>query len=215
MYRSASGEGSARLMRLGFLVSHRGSNFEAIFQACVAGEIAAEPVVLLSNNAQSQALEKAARAGLHAVHLSRKELANPQEYDAAMCSVLQEQEVDLVVLAGFMQKIGPQVLRAFRHRIVNIHPSLLPKYGGQGMYGMRVHQAVLDAGDTKSGATIHLIDEEYDSGPILAQKEVLVEEGETAESLATKVLAVEHQLYVDVLKRICDGSLPLESFSSA
>lgn len=195
--------------RLAFLASHNGSNMQAIVDACENGLIKATPVVVLSNNRSSGALERAAKSGLLAVHLSRRELGSQEAYDEAMCKVLVDQEIDLVILAGFMQKIGPRVLERFQRRIVNIHPALLPKYGGQGMYGINVHRAVIAAGEPVSGATIHLVDGEYDTGPIVAQREVAIDPSETAESLASKVLSLEHQLYPDTIAKIVSGEIKL------
>jgi phosphoribosylglycinamide formyltransferase-1 len=117
--------------------------------------------------------------------------------------------VDTVILAGYMKKLGPATLGAYRGRILNIHPALLPKHGGQGMYGRRVHEAVLAAGETVTGVTVHVVDEQYDHGPILAQREVTVLPGDTVDSLAARVLAQEHRLYAETLQQISDGRIPL------
>ncbi len=129
-----------------------------------------------------------------------------------MNDALNEHNIDLVLLAGFMKKIGPAVLSSYRGRIINIHPSLLPKFGGKGMFGINVHRAVLDAGEKESGATIHLVDGEYDEGAILAQQTVSIVPDESSESLAAKVLEVEHVLFAETIQKIIDGSiiLPLD-----
>jgi phosphoribosylglycinamide formyltransferase-1 len=113
------------------------------------------------------------------------------------------------VLAGYMKKIGPRTLARYRGLVLNIHPALLPKFGGQGMYGRRVHEEVLAAGDRMTGVTVHLADEEYDRGPILAQREVPVVRGDTVDSLAARVLEAEHALYVETLARIARGEIRL------
>ena len=115
--------------------------------------------------------------------------------------------VEVICLAGYMKKLGAEVLAAYEERILNIHPSLLPKFGGQGMYGMRVHEAVLAAGERESGATIHLVEEEYDQGRVLAQEKIPVEAGDTPEALQKRVLAVEHRLYAATLARIAAGEI--------
>ena len=122
---------------------------------------------------------------------------------------MQRHEVEVICLAGYMKKLGAEVLTAYEGRILNIHPALLPKFGGQGMYGMRVHEAVLAAGERESGATVHLVDEEYDHGQILAQEKVPVKAGDTPETLQKRVLAVEHRLYAVTLARIAAGEIPI------
>src|SRR5690606_23567602 len=112
-------------------------------------------------------------------------------------------------LAGFMKKIGPRTLAAFEGRIVNIHPALLPKYGGKGMYGQNVHATVIAAGDSETGVTVHVVTDDYDTGPILAQEKVPVGEGDTPETLAERVLAVEHRIYVETIGRIIKGEIRL------
>ena len=125
--------------------------------------------------------------------------------DTSICEVLSNYEVDFVLLAGYMKMVGPLVLSSFEGKILNVHPSLLPKHGGQGMYGINVHRAVIDAGEKKSGATIHLVNSDYDKGKILGQKSVIVDKDDTPDSLAKKVLKIEHSLYVETLKKIIEG----------
>jgi phosphoribosylglycinamide formyltransferase 1 len=197
------------MMRLGLLASHGGSNLGAIIAACRDGRIAAEPVVVIGNNSRAFALERARRAGIPVRHLSGQTHPDPAALDRAMAEVLAEYDADLVALAGYMKRLGPLVLARWRGRIVNVHPSLLPKFGGQGMYGERVHAAVLAAGETVTGATIHLVTEEYDQGPVIARATVPVEPGDTVESLAARVLRREHELYVATLARISHGDLRL------
>ncbi len=196
-------------MNIGFLASHRGSNMQSIIDACKSGVLAARPVVVISNNADSGALARAKTEDIPACHLSVKAVPDETELDRAMAGILSRYNTELVVLAGYMKRIGPLTLAAFPDRIINIHPCLLPKYGGQGMYGMRVHEAVIASGDKESGVTIHLINHEYDSGAILAQQKVPVLENDSAESLAERVLALEHTLYVDTIARIIAGEIVL------
>ena len=194
---------------LGFLVSGRGSNMQAIIQACNVGKLNAKPVVVISNNVTAEALNVARNEMIPAFHLSRNTHPDAGQLDRIITETLQQHQVDLVILAGYMKKIGPVLLKAYRNRIINIHPSLLPKFGGQGMYGMRVHAAVLASGERKTGVTVHLVDNDYDSGSILEQRQVDVLAGDTQESLAARVLAVEHELYVDVLQNILEGKITL------
>ncbi|MFB3817052.1 MAG: phosphoribosylglycinamide formyltransferase [Candidatus Methylomirabilales bacterium] len=195
--------------RLGFLASHGGSNMQAIIDACKEGRLDARPCVAISNNSDSMALQRARREGLPAYHLSAVTHPDPAALDAEILRVLRAHGVDLVILAGYMRKLGPAVLQAYGGRILNIHPALLPRFGGQGMFGKRVHEAVLAAGETTTGVTVHLIDEHYDTGPILAQRRVPVLPTDTPDSLAERVLREEHRLYVETLQRICRGELPL------
>ena len=195
---------------LGFFVSHRGSNMRAIVQACNDGRIDAEPVLLISNNKSSAALAWAAETGLAHTYLSPMSAELEEALDAAHLDALQGAGVDLIILAGYMRKIGPLVLSAYTNRILNIHPALLPKYGGQGMYGHHVHDAVIASGDTETGVTVHLVDDGYDTGPIVAQASVPVEHGDTADTLAARVLAQEHRFFSETLARIVTGDIDLD-----
>lgn len=197
------------MKKLGFLASGRGSNMQAIIEACRAGRLEAEPVVVISNNTGSGALALARKEQVPAFHLSLETHPGPRQLDEAITATLKKHEVDLVILAGYMKKIGPVLLKSYRNRILNIHPSLLPKFGGRGMYGLHVHEAVLAAGETRTGVTIHLVNDEYDQGRILAQREVKVTPDDTAQSLAARVLEVEHALYVEVLRDITAGRIVL------
>jgi phosphoribosylglycinamide formyltransferase-1 len=129
----------------------------------------------------------------------------------AILHTLQEHKVDLVILAGYMKLIGPQTLERYRGRILNIHPALLPKFGGKGLYGRAVHEAVLAAGERVTGVTIHLADERYDRGPIIAQCEVPVAEDDTPDSLSARVLEREHEFFVETLQKIVQGQIDLEA----
>lgn len=195
-------------LRLGFLASHGGSNMQAIIDACKSGRLDANPCVVISNNSHSMALQRARNEGIPYYHISTLTHPGPQE-DEEILRNLRHHGVDTVILAGYMKKLGPVTLGAYRGRILNIHPALLPKFGGKDMYGKRVHEAVLAAGEKVTGVTIHLVDEHYDTGPILAQCQVPVLEGDTADSLAERVLKQEHVLYAETLQKICDGRIVL------
>lgn len=197
-------------MKLGLLASHAGTNMQAIIDACKQGVLDAESAVVISNNAGSGALQRAFTEKIPAVHLSSITHPDPAALDAEMARVLSGHRVDLVVLAGYLKKIGPATIAAFPRRILNIHPALLPRFGGMGMYGARVHAAVLEAGDAVTGITVHLVDQEYDRGPVVAQCEVEVLEGDTVESLSQRVLHREHRFYIETLCRIASGELDLD-----
>ena len=198
-------------LALGFLASHGGSNVQAILDAIARGDLPAEARVLISNNSQARVLERARAAGVPTAHLSSHTHPDADALDQAIADTLLGHGVELVVLAGYMRKIGPRVLAAYPNRIVNIHPALLPDFGGPGMYGMHVHQAVIAAGASQSGATVHLVNGEYDRGPILAQGRVPVMPGDTPETLQARVLETEHTLYTDTLRRIALGELELDA----
>lgn len=195
------------MLKLGFLASHAGSNVAAIVAACEAGELRAEPCVVVSNNSRAGVLVRAQVAGIATYHLS--EQTHPGAVDAAILAVMRRHGVEVVCLAGYMKLLGAVMLAAFGGRILNVHPSLLPKFGGRGMYGMRVHEAVLAAGERESGATVHLVVGEYDRGKILAQQRVTVEANDTPATLQQRVLAVEHRLYAATLARIAGGEIAL------
>lgn len=183
---------------------------QAIIDACKNGNLHAAPVVVISNNGSSGALDRAENERIPAYHLSSKNYPDAAQLDQVISDTLQKHAVDLVLLAGYMKILGPITLGHFPGRVINIHPSLLPKYGGVGMYGKRVHEAVLAAGDTETGVTVHLVDGKYDTGTILAQRKVSVKKEDTAESLAERVLSVEHEFYVETLNSILSGGIKIK-----
>jgi phosphoribosylglycinamide formyltransferase 1 len=199
-------------MNLGFFASGRGTNMQAVIDACNSGLLAAKPCLVISNNSASEALARAQQEGIPACHFSSKTHPDPSQLDQTILSTLQQHQVDLVVLAGFMKRLGAQTLSAYQGRVINIHPALLPKYGGEGMYGIHVHAAVIAAGDRETGVTIHLVDREYDHGDILAQTRVPVLKDDTAEILAERVLVREHTFLVETLQRIIAGTIVLPHF---
>lgn len=180
---------------------------QAIVNAIKSGKLEAEAAVVISNNSGSGALEKANNEGIPHYHISGK--THGLEEAESICKVLKEHKVDLVILAGYMKKIGDEILAEFKGRILNIHPALLPKFGGPGMYGMNVHTAVIEAGEKESGPTVHLIDEHYDRGRILAQEKVRVEINDTPETLAARVLKAEHKIYAETIQKIVSGEIIL------
>lgn len=197
-------------LRIGFLASHNGSNMQAIVDAIKRGELDAIPAVVISNNSNAFVLERARREGIPAYHISSKQYPNEDELDQAILDTLLKHNVNIVCLAGYMKKVGPKVLNHFKNRVLNIHPALLPKFGGKGMYGRFVHEAVLQAGETQSGCTVHLVDEVYDHGKILGQKVVPVYPHDTIETLAERVLEQEHKLYPEILQKIAKGEIKLD-----
>ena len=199
-------------IKIGFLASHGGSNMQAIIDAAKTGTLHANPVVVISNNSDSTALERARKEGIPAFYLSAKTHPEPDRLDQAILDTLISHHVDIIALAGYMKKLGSKTLSHFRGRILNIHPALLPKHGGKGMYGIHVHEAVIAAHEKESGVTIHLVTEEYDRGPIIAQVRVPVEPVDTPAILAARVLVEEHKLYPATLQRIVTGEINLDNY---
>ncbi len=201
-------EPRARLpLRLGVLVSGRGSNLQAILDACRAGEVPGQVVVVVSSRPQAYALQRARFAGVPALVLAPGDFPSRQVYDAALADLLDAWGVDLVCLAGFVRILGPEFVRRFAGRILNVHPSLLPAFGGPGMYGDRVHQAVLRSGAKISGCTVHLVDETPDGGPIVLQAAVPVHDHDTVDTLAARVAEQEHRLYPLAIRLYALGRL--------
>jgi phosphoribosylglycinamide formyltransferase-1 len=194
---------SGDMLNIAVLGSGRGSNFQAILTAIQQGRIPGAKICLvISNNSGAGILEIARNNSLPAVHLSQKQFPTEDEFVDALLSLLSVHGVNFIVLAGYMKRIHPRVVEAYRRRIINIHPALLPRYGGPGMYGMHVHEAVIAAGERLSGATVHFVDEEYDRGSIVMQKTVSVAANETPETLAAKVLDIEHEIYPEAIRRL-------------
>jgi len=187
-------------LRLAILASGRGSNFEAILNNIKKGNLAASIQVVISDRAGAGALNIARDNGIAAVHLSKKQFPDQQAFDQQFLSVLERFQVNFIVLAGYLKMLSPVIVRKYKNRILNIHPALLPSFGGKGMYGIHVHEAVLDYGCKVSGVTVHLVDEQYDTGPPVLQRCVPVEDDDTPETLAQRVLKVEHQIYTEALR---------------
>ena len=194
-------------MKLGFLASNSGSSLRAIVAAIEAGELAAEARLVVSNKSGAPALAFAAEHGIptRVIPTAR----SPERADGQLAEALEEAGVELVILSGYLRKLGPITLTAFRNRILNIHPALLPRHGGPGMYGRRVHEAVLGAGDSISGATVHLVDAEYDRGQVVARAEAPVLPGDSAADLERRVTGVEPGLFVATLQGLTLGTLRL------
>lgn len=187
-------------MRLGILVSGRGSNLEAVLDAVRDGRLpAVEPVLVISNRPGVRALQVAAAHAVASRVLARRDFTDAAARDAAIGAALSEAAVDLALLAGYDQLLRPPYFAAYRGRTINIHPSLLPRHGGAGMMGLAVHASVLAAGDAESGVTLHEVTPDLDAGPVLAQARVPVLAGDTPERLAERVLGVEHRVLVEVL----------------
>ena len=189
---------------LGILCSGRGSNMESIMAAIKSGQIKAEIGIVLTDKPEARALQVASEAGIKSVCVNRKACASQQEFEEKLVAELQAANVTLVVLAGFMRILSPYFVDAYRHQILNIHPSLLPSFGGA-----HAHRDVLAYGTKVSGCTIHFVDEGMDHGPIILQDTVPVLDGDTEETLAARVLEKEHILYPRAIELFVDGRLEL------
>ena len=177
------------MVKIGVLVSGGGTNLQALLDAQKRGEIPdGEISLVIASRKKAYALERARMAGVPALALPRRDYENPADYDAALLTALQEAGVELVVLAGFLCVLGEKMLKGYEGRIVNVHPSLIPAFCGDGFYGLHVHEAALERGVKVTGATVHLVNEVTDGGPILLQKAVEVLEGDTPESLQKRVM---------------------------
>jgi len=194
-------------IRIAAFASGRGSNLNAILTKIESGALRnAKIVLVVSNNSNSGALALARRHEIEAVHLSAIAYPNPAEYERVMIELLTDCRIQLILLAGYMKLLPAEVVRRFPERILNIHPALLPRHGGKGMYGLNVHKSVIESGDTESGVTIHYVNEKYDDGSIIRQQKVPVLHDDTPERLAARVLEVEHDLYWRVVDSVI-GSL--------
>lgn len=184
--------------------SGSGTNFQAIIDAVEAGEIKARIRGLVANKPGIGALKRARKHGIDREVLAPSDFEGQREYENRLLEILSEWKADLIVLAGYMLKIPESVIERYPRRIINIHPALLPKYGGKGFYGMKVHKAVIAGGETESGCTVHYVTEEYDDGPIIAQAKVPVRESDDAETLAGRVLEQEHRLLPKVIDQLLE-----------
>ncbi len=197
-------------LRLAVLASGRGSNFEAILNNIKQGRLDASIRVVISNKASAGALEIARQNRIAAVHISKKQFPEQEQFDEQLLSILNEYQVNFIVLAGYLKMLSPFVVRKFKNRILNIHPALLPSFGGKGMYGIKVHEAVLDYGCKVSGVTVHLVDEKYDTGSPVLQRCVPVQDDDTPETLAARVLKEEHQIYTEALQLFAQDRVEIE-----
>ena len=197
-------------MNIAVFASGRGSNFLAILDAIRDGTLPARMCLVISDRPDAVALAIANDRAITAVHLSRTAFTSGEALAAAMLDVLRKNNAETIALAGYLKRVPAPVVAAYRDRILNIHPALLPSFGGPGMYGHHVHEAVIASGAKVSGATVHVVDEEYDRGPIVAQRCVPVEPNDTADSLAARVLTIEHQLYPETLAAFARGRVRVE-----
>ena len=196
-------------MNIAVFASHGGSDLQAIVDGCKNRQLNSQVAVVISNNGDSLALQRAEKEGIPHFYLSAKNMEGEENLARRLLEVLEEFSVDMIFLAGYLRLLHPSILERYEGRIFNIHPALLPKYGGKGMYGKNVHAAVIAAGESQSGVTIHRVSADYDAGEIVAQTTVPVLEGDSVETLAARVLEREHTFLVEVIARIEIGEIPL------
>jgi len=198
------------MLRIGVLVGAkgRGSNLMAILNAIGAGSLSGQVAVVIGSLKGAPALEAAALAGIETVIVGTANRTD-DEYGDVLLRAIAKRDVDLVVLAGYMRRLPDALTTFYAGRIINIHPSLLPAFGGHGMYGRKVHEAVRDAGVLETGCTVHVVDNEYDHGAVVAQRRVDVLPEDSVDDIAARVLGAEHSLLVDVIRDICSGLRPL------
>ena len=191
--------------RLAVFVSGSGSNLQALIDATKAGILSARIVLVVSNRRDAYGLERAANASIDTFVFKTKKFPTPEDAGRALLDRLKEYKIDYIALAGYLRLLPIEVVREYRNRIVNIHPALLPKYGGKGMYGHFVHEAVIASGDKESGVSVHIVDEIYDHGNVLEQVRVPVLPDDTPDTLAARVLEQEHKIYARVLEKLIKG----------
>ncbi len=196
-------------MRIGILISGGGTNMQSLIDNIESGKINAEISVVVSNRKKAYGLQRAENHGIKAVFVSRKEAGSDVAYDEKLMNLFADEKVDLVVLAGYIRILTPKFIGAYRNKIINIHPSLIPSFCGKGFYGEKVHQAVIDYGAKVTGCTVHFVDEDTDTGAIILQKSVLVSSDDTAESLQKKVLTFEHKILAEAVAMFCNKKLQL------
>lgn len=201
------------MLRIAVFASGRGSNFEALHRAIQEQHLPAEIVAVISNNSQSGALTIGRNLNIPSFHISQKQFSDSEELTKAILETVFQAKTEFIVLAGYMKKLTPAVVAQFKNKIINVHPALLPKFGGEGMFGMHVHQAVIEAKEKYSGATVHLVSEEYDRGAIILQEKVAVAPDETPETLAAKVLQIEHRLLPLAVKLFAEKKIIIENHS--
>lgn len=195
------------MKRIAFLVSGSGSDMQSVLDGIDAGAVPAEPVLVIASNREAYALVRAAGRGIPTAVCAKADFPSTEERDREIVRLLDEYRVELVVLAGYLGILTPYAAEALKGRAINIHPALLPKFGGKGFYGLNVHKAVLAAGEVESGATVHYVDSGTDTGAIIRQVRVPVEKGDTPETLAARVLQAEHKLLPAVVAELCNGNV--------
>jgi len=197
-------------LKIGVLISGSGTNLQSLIDNVESRNINGEISVVISNKKDAYGLERAQKYKIDAVYLNPKNYGSSEEYNDAIIEELEKRGVSLVVLAGYLKILSEKFIKSYRNRIINIHPSLIPSFCGKGYYGIKVHEAAIDYGVKVSGATVHFVDEEADTGPIILQEAVYVDGDDTKETLQKKILKVEHKLLPTAVKYFCDGRIEVQ-----
>lgn len=198
-------------LKIAVFASGKGSNLQAILDAIARKTLPnSRVVVVVSNNGDAGALEIARQQSIPAIHKHRGQFSSDEEFAASLLDTLDDYGANFIALAGYMKKLHPSLISRFRNRILNIHPALLPAFGGKGMFGQYVHEAVIAGKSQISGATVHLVDEEYDRGPVVLQKTIPVAPNDTPASLAEKVLKIEHEIYPQAIRLFAEGKVKVD-----
>lgn len=192
-------------VRIAVLISGGGTNLQSILDAVESGKLDLEVGCVVSNRKEAFGLERAENAGIPAYYIGKGNYPDEIEREKALLNLLVSEKIDLVVLAGYLNILPSNVISTFKERIINIHPSLIPRHSGKGFYGMKVHESVISSGDTITGVTVHYVDEGVDTGKVIDQVKIPVFESDTAETLSKRVLAYEHELLVKVLKDLINN----------
>jgi phosphoribosylglycinamide formyltransferase-1 len=197
-------------VKIGVLISGGGTNLQSIIDNVKLGNINGEINIVISNKKDAYGLNRAKMAGIETLYINRKNFSNDEEFNMEIIKELKKRNIDLVVLAGYLKVLSKDFICEFRGRIINIHPSLIPSFCGKGCFGEKVHQMVLEYGVKVTGATVHFVDEGTDTGPIILQKAVFIDQNDTINTLKEKVLCVEHEILVEAIKLYCEGKLSLQ-----
>lgn len=195
------------MKRIAVFASGRGSNFQAILDQIRKGAISAQICCVISDQPNPPVFEIARHAGIPTHWVNRKQFSDGKEYTDFLLSLLTTYQIDLIVLAGFLKLMPSPVVKRYKNAMINIHPALLPNFGGKGFYGMKVHEAVIQSGVKVTGVTVHFVDEHYDMGSVIFQEKVDVLPDDTPESLARRVLEVEHRVYPMIIKAFCEDRI--------
>jgi phosphoribosylglycinamide formyltransferase-1 len=192
-------------VRIAVLISGGGTNLQSIIDAIDSGELDLQIACVVSNRKEAFGLKRAENAGIPAFYIGKGNYPEDRERETALMNLLKKEKIDLIVLAGYLNILPSSVIGAYKDRIINIHPSLIPRHCGKGYYGMKVHESVISSGDAITGVTVHYVDEGVDTGKVIERVEIPVFESDTAESLSKRVLVIEHELLVKVLKDLIEN----------
>lgn len=195
------------MLNIAVFISGRGSNLKALERAIETKELDAVIGLVVSSDENAPGYLWAKEKGIPAVALKSTDFQSRDEFVNKMLSILTENKIEFIVLAGYIKKIPKEIIEKYRHKIINIHPALLPYFGGKGFYGINVHRAVVESKAKYSGISIHFVDENYDTGPIIIQVPIPIEPGETPESLEKRISSLEHKLYYKILRLFTNGNI--------